>query len=232
MARGGSMESRAEWYRVLGVTPGATPEQLKRAYRRLAKRWHPDLVANDPAARRVAEERMKRLNAAYGALRSPGASRQEGSGPSRGGPQQPPPRREPGDQQKRDGQSAKPSDPPRPGARASARRYRIPTGAVIMAVLALGRINSSGFFDKWVGSVALSGALAQRPASPGSCFSVGSTKAEVRAVQGSPDKSSDGTWSYGTSHVYFLFDRVVIWHSDPSIFLKVSLTPCDVRATD
>ena len=254
------MKSANECYRILGVTPGATPEQLKRAYRRLAKRWHPDRFANDPAARQVAEEGMKEVNAAYEVLRSIGASRQQEPRPSRGRPQPPPPRPEPGDQQKREAHSTKPSNPPGPGAKASPRRYRIPTGAVIMALLALGRLNSNGFFHKWIGSggpigqaaAAWPGSAAyqvpaqsaararatapaisaQQPTTSGTCFSLGSTKAEVRAVQGSPDKSSDGAWTYGTSRVYFLFERVVAWHSEPATFLKVRLTPCDVRAAN
>jgi hypothetical protein len=46
-------------YALLGVPPGASERELARAYRRLAKRWHPDRAGED-AARRMAE-----LNQAY-----------------------------------------------------------------------------------------------------------------------------------------------------------------------
>jgi hypothetical protein len=46
-------------YALLGVAPGASERELARAYRRLAKRWHPD-YAGDAGARRMAE-----LNQAY-----------------------------------------------------------------------------------------------------------------------------------------------------------------------
>jgi len=46
-------------YALLGVAPGASERELARAYRRLAKRWHPDR-AGDDGARRMAE-----LNQAY-----------------------------------------------------------------------------------------------------------------------------------------------------------------------
>jgi DnaJ domain len=46
-------------YALLGVAPGASERELARAYRRLAKRWHPDRAGED-AARRMAE-----LNQAY-----------------------------------------------------------------------------------------------------------------------------------------------------------------------
>jgi hypothetical protein len=56
---------------VLGVTPGAAPEEVTAAYRELAKRWHPDRAGADaPAAE--AERRMAEINAAYEALREGG----------------------------------------------------------------------------------------------------------------------------------------------------------------
>jgi hypothetical protein len=40
-------------------------------------------------------------------------------------------------------------------------------------------------------------------------FTLGSTKAEVQAVQGSPTTSTDTAWQYGSSTVHFRIDRVV-----------------------
>ncbi len=48
-------------YKVLGVPTTATDDEVKKAYRRLAKRYHPDANPGD----RVAEQRMKEINAAY-----------------------------------------------------------------------------------------------------------------------------------------------------------------------
>jgi len=53
------MERRAR--EILGVRPGATPEQLKRAFRESVKRHHPDRNPNDEEAR----ERFKDTVAAY-----------------------------------------------------------------------------------------------------------------------------------------------------------------------
>ena len=52
-------------YAVLGVSPTATDEEIKSAYRKLARKYHPDNYASDPDAARDAEEKMKEINAAY-----------------------------------------------------------------------------------------------------------------------------------------------------------------------
>lgn len=46
-------------YTVLGVSPGATEEEIKSAYHRLAKKYHPDLHPGDEEAAR----KMKEINA-------------------------------------------------------------------------------------------------------------------------------------------------------------------------
>lgn len=55
-------------YIVLGVSRDATEEQIKAAYRSLARRYHPDRYANDPQGARAAEEKMKEINEAYDTL--------------------------------------------------------------------------------------------------------------------------------------------------------------------
>lgn len=51
-------------YKVLGVSPNATDEEVKAAYRELAKKYHPDKFANNPLAD-LAAEKMKEINQAY-----------------------------------------------------------------------------------------------------------------------------------------------------------------------
>jgi hypothetical protein len=53
---------------VLGVEPGASPDEIKAAWRRLARRHHPDLTGDDPELARRATRRMAEINAAYAAL--------------------------------------------------------------------------------------------------------------------------------------------------------------------
>ncbi len=54
-----------DYYGVLGVPRGASQEDIKRAYRRLAKKHHPDLNKDDP---KRAEEKFKQLSEAYEVL--------------------------------------------------------------------------------------------------------------------------------------------------------------------
>ncbi|MBS6215460.1 MAG: DnaJ domain-containing protein [Clostridiales bacterium] len=51
-------------YRVLGVEPTASDDEIKRAYRELARKYHPDNYQNNPLAD-LAEEKMKEINEAY-----------------------------------------------------------------------------------------------------------------------------------------------------------------------
>jgi molecular chaperone DnaJ len=55
-----------DYYEILGVSRDATPEQIKKAYRRLAMKLHPDVAAEPDAA-----ERFKRVAEAYEILQDP-----------------------------------------------------------------------------------------------------------------------------------------------------------------
>ena len=59
-------------YEVLGVTPAATDDEIKRAYRKLARECHPDANPDDPTA----ADRFKEINAAYEVVRDPERRRQ------------------------------------------------------------------------------------------------------------------------------------------------------------
>ena len=56
---------KRDYYDVLGVSRGAAAEDLKKAYRRLALKYHPD---KNPEDRPAAEDRFKELNEAYQVL--------------------------------------------------------------------------------------------------------------------------------------------------------------------
>ena len=56
-----------DFYEVLGVSKSASQEEIKKAYRELARKWHPDRNPDDEQA----EERFKEIQQAYDALSDP-----------------------------------------------------------------------------------------------------------------------------------------------------------------
>lgn len=59
--------AKRDYYEVLGLTKQATDDEIKRAYRKMAKQCHPDLHPDD----KEAEAKFKELNEAYGVLSDP-----------------------------------------------------------------------------------------------------------------------------------------------------------------
>ena len=63
-------------YKVLGVSPDASDEEIKRAYRRLAKQYHPDRNPGDETA----AKKMQQINAAYEQIKNPEKAAQSQGG--------------------------------------------------------------------------------------------------------------------------------------------------------
>jgi molecular chaperone DnaJ len=57
--------AKRDYYEVLGVAKTASPDEIKQAYRRLARQYHPDVAKENP---KVAEEKFKELSEAYEVL--------------------------------------------------------------------------------------------------------------------------------------------------------------------
>jgi curved DNA-binding protein CbpA len=123
------MRPQKRYYQALGVAKDATPAEVKRAYRALAKQLHPDRM-RDPELARKAEERLKEINAAWNEYRALLKQRTNGSAHN-------PSKRQAGAQARRsahpagepddDSFSAGHQDAPRPHRRtghASRERYR------------------------------------------------------------------------------------------------------------
>ncbi|MGD2183579.1 DnaJ domain-containing protein [Lusitaniella coriacea] len=59
-----------QYYRILGIQPGASPAEIKKAYRKLVKTWHPDGFPHNRLQQKRAEEKLKQINEAYEALQN------------------------------------------------------------------------------------------------------------------------------------------------------------------
>ncbi|MBE6991199.1 MAG: tetratricopeptide repeat protein [Ruminococcaceae bacterium] len=66
-------------YEVLGVSPSASEEEVKKAYRELARKYHPDKYVDNPLAD-LAQEKMKEINEAYDTIMKGGNKSQYNSG--------------------------------------------------------------------------------------------------------------------------------------------------------
>ena len=61
-----------DYYKILGVERNANEQQIKQAYRKLARKYHPDLNPGD----KVAETRFKEIQEAYSVLSDPKKKKQ------------------------------------------------------------------------------------------------------------------------------------------------------------
>lgn len=59
---------KKDYYEILGIEKNASPEEIKKAYRELAKKWHPDMNPNN---KKEAEEKFKEISEAYEVLMDP-----------------------------------------------------------------------------------------------------------------------------------------------------------------
>lgn len=53
------------FYEILELKPSASQDEVKQAYKRLVKKWHPDLFFNQPKLQLQAAEKFKKINEAY-----------------------------------------------------------------------------------------------------------------------------------------------------------------------
>ena len=110
MEQAGPRRNPGDPYRVLGVSPGASPRDIARAYRRAVQHAHPDTRPHDPPA---AAAQFQALTAAYDLLRDPGRRAAYDRGHPEAEPTGPPRRPgQPGTAPRRRGAPFLPGPPP------------------------------------------------------------------------------------------------------------------------
>ena len=62
------MSSKKDYYEVLGVPKDASDDVIRKAYKKLAIKWHPDKHTDD---KKAAEEKFKEISEAYSVLSDP-----------------------------------------------------------------------------------------------------------------------------------------------------------------
>lgn len=248
-----------EAYRVLELEPGATEAAVRDARKLLAKVWHPDRHASDPALQAVAEKKLGLINAAFETLRDAGYP----PAPRPRAPSQPPPPK-----------FEKVAPPPIE----LVTRRRVRAWVIVVFALALGAgaylaIMQLGSNDDRPVAVReptkpgpviiphrdpllvtpLQPAPAPDPqptppapltqpdpsarpdpratrSHPEGTFTLGSTRDEVRAVQGAPEGVTnviDERWDYGFGASVTFHDGAVTGWDEMDQRLHISLQPLD-----
>lgn len=219
-------------YRVLGVEPGCSWEDLRSAYRRLVRAWHPDhrpAASDDHSYETIKEitqafRRLSDYRRRYGAL--PPAARHSDSAARYTGPPDP---------ASPAAEAAAPvaPAPPRPRINAAGpsgvARYAVAGGTIAFGYLLLAGLLG----DEWSSDVdplfvanEQANVRAGSPDQPAAFyFGVGSSTSDVYRLHGGPMEVSGDTWYYGASKVRFSDNRVIAWESDPSFPLRADAYP-------
>lgn len=245
-------KSATEYFRTLGLQPGASAEEVRRAYLRLVRQWHPDRFAHDSRSQFIAQEKLKEINEAYSFVRGykPGQVYtdywDEYSRPV-ARPQGP-------TAQWREYQRWARYAPPVEDPYAGDYQYR-PVGESrgsrfgwlwIVCAIFISFVANVPPVSDFAGSAEKGPSVKSAQYLPGPenasyqadgetaagakpqqlpYFFVGSSKADVYRVQGMPDWADDHEWRYGDSRVYFRNAIVERWEKRGDAPLKAVNLP-------
>ncbi len=222
-------------YLALELQPGCSWTQLRGAYRRLVRTWHPDRFQQEPERKVLAEERIKEINQAYEALSS--FRKRHGHLPMPDGRQTRSPPADPPPTQRARPQDTPSSEPPaadwespQPAIK-TAKPFRfirlIGLGIAIWATYSFWSSHRPPADSVTLDATRLSGesalsdtreraAYRQQIAGHLKFFTIGSSPDDVQAAQGIPTDIRNGVWYYAKSRVYFANGTVSHWIDDPS----------------
>jgi hypothetical protein len=193
-------------YKILGLSPDASIEARKQAYKDLVKVWHPDRFSHDPRLQQKAQEKLQEINEAYEKIKSLTNDQSQGTSW----------KKEQHDSSFENQQAYKP--PFSDNVLFRKRRKRSALVWIVFVVLFIGVSvilsqlgNRTEQIQSEHGDALPSESLP--PSSPipeqRAYVTIGSTKDEVRALQGNPSRIIGDTWFYDASQVTFSSDKVV-----------------------
>lgn len=233
------------YYIALGLRPGASPDEVRQAYRDLVKVWHPDRFSDD-RLKQKAEEKLKEINEAYNSLKHARPSQPKDSSTTRRADQRPRGAARP--------RQAPPHGAEEPSPPSKKKLWPVKKRELLAAVFAAAFLISVIYYvtepagpflhvsfdqevyrgtppgangtetgdeaeqhdsgaqaPKWTERVVSEMRIALPPSFRFNYFTIGSTRDEVQAIQGTPDQVVGETFHYGTSQVHFQGGRVVSW---------------------
>lgn len=234
-------------YRVLGVEPGCSWEELRSAYRRMVRAWHPDHRPAPGESDQPSNDTIKEITHAFRSLSD--YRRRHGYLPAPAADHERAAHDNPPDAGSPNIAAAGPdplspspahSDPwtgvPRTVRRSPSSTvtgYTIAGAIVVMGYVVLGGLWSDEWSPDNVAQAPPSNADERANTSArgmhtrlkAAYFGIGSGISDVYAIQGDPTHVTSDTWSYGASKIYFANDRVTAWESHPSFPLKADAYP-------
>jgi hypothetical protein len=211
------MDDMHRYYEVLGLSPDASIEARRQAYKDLVKVWHPDRFSHDPRLQQKAQEKLQEINEAYEKIKSLKNDHARMTSWGKG----------------YQGSSFETQHTPKPTFSENVRFRKKPKWNIFIWIW---------FFVLLIGfSVVLSRVANQPEHAPSqnreissesvpssslgnTYFTIGSTKSEVQALQGTPSSIIEDTWFYDASQITFANDRV-IGYSNNSGNLHMKLLP-------
>lgn len=215
-------------FAVLGLRDGASWSEVRSAYRRLVRSFHPDRYERNSASQSAAETRIKSVNHAYRKLNE--YYRAHGSAPSATIHQSAPPN---STQATPCNASTPPYDEavlPRQRPRGTLMAFTIGTTAIIAYLLIdptpPGNPSAGPHVQREAPGLAINpDKITSIPQTTvARYFAAGATLGEVLAAQGIPSRVDGQVWHYGESAIYFENGVVTRWTEHPRNPLRVKPT--------
>ena len=232
-------DSFRESYSALNIEPGCSWAELRKQYKSLSQKWHPDRHENDENSQKQAVDKFKEINLAFQQLEnyykeqgtlpncSYGESDEKLQGSKYYGPITP------------DVTVISPENNTLSNSTRLFRTWGIASIAAIYVTFLViqGTENSDSQISLESAATSIEQSqLADSDSTPSSSkgnpqsphpddiyFTYNSTIGDVINIQGQPDLINNNTWYYGKSEVHFQNGRVVRWFRDPATPLKARI---------